>query len=117
MAIDIGLDFLRVGYGERPGGTAQLAPVSDLAACLGVERRAVEDDYRGLAGGHRSHRSALLIQRDHFRIVYRERFITPEFGLVPLVLDRRAELELGCGARALALALHRRLEPGVIHPD
>ena len=57
VAEDIGLDLLRVLDGEeRQAGAAlgKLAAVADLAAGLGVERRAVEDDDAALARGERS---------------------------------------------------------------
>ena len=50
MAEHLGLDFLRVADVERAAARHQLPAVADLAARLGVERRAVEHDHRAVAG-------------------------------------------------------------------
>ena len=49
VAVDVGLDLLRVGHLEGAAGADQLAAVADLAAGLGVERRAVEHHRAGIA--------------------------------------------------------------------
>ena len=49
MAEHVGLDFLRVVYGESAVGRKQLAAIADLAAGLGIERRLVEHHDRFIA--------------------------------------------------------------------
>ena len=112
VAEDVGLDFLRVGHFEGTGSGHQLALVAHLAAGLGVERGAVEHHDAGLAAGQFAHRGAVPVERRHPGAIDAQYLVALEFGLAAIVRHSRRRLELGRGARALALLVHRRFVAG-----
>ena len=94
----------------------ELAAIADLAARLGVERRAVEHDDAALARRERFDPRAVLVERDDAAFV-RQRVVAAEARLRAVVVERLAHLELARGARALALRVHRGVEAGVVDRD
>ena len=109
VAVDLGLDLLRIGHLEGALRADELAAVADLAAGLGVERRAIEHYRARVAAGQRLRLRSLFVQRDNLRRE-RERFIAVKLGLAARVLQSSGGDELGRGARALALLRHGGLE-------
>ena len=110
---------LRVGHFEHgAGGRRDAAAVADLAALLGVERGAVEDDLRLDPGVDRVDASAAGEDRQHGAV-----------GFEPAVaFERRrghrgladaddAPLRRRIGTRALALLGHLLLEPDRVDRD
>ncbi len=102
----------RVVDDEAHADQPQLAAVADLATALGVERRAIENHHAGLAGAQVVDRLAIPEQGDDLAVVA-EMVVA---GELRLALDANAglvgDVELLCGAGALALRLHRGLEAG-----
>src|SRR5690606_12836708 len=116
VAVELACELLRVGHREAGVEPVQLAGVADLAAGLAVERGAVEDHDRLLAGLYRLYRPDLAQDRQQRQA----------HGLEPGVakVGRRQELrdqvggqlhaaaDLAGRARGLALLLRRRVETG-----
>jgi hypothetical protein len=107
MPDDVRLDLLRVLDREQRqahAGLGELAAVADLAARLGVERRAREHDDAALAGRQAVDLRAVAVQRDDLRL-RRERVVAVEARLRAVVRERLAGLELrrrrvrACAAR------------------
>src|SRR5690606_39419622 len=91
----------------------QRAGVADLAAALGIERGAVENDDCRLALPDRLDRAAVAQQRDHLGAARGELFVAEEFRRRQLrdQLGRQAgaAAELAGAARAFALLFHQVL--------
>ena len=119
VANDVGLDLLRVVDGEQRQARAalrELAAIADLAARFGVERRFGEDDDTGFAAGERRHARTVPVERGHASLV-RKRLVAAKASFLSRVVELRADLELRRRARALALRIHRALEPGLVDLD
>src|SRR5207237_6668019 len=109
VAVHVGLDLLRVADLEGAGRAYELATVADLAARLGVERRAIEHHGTPIAALPCLHLHAFPVEGNHFRR-QDQRIVTVELGLAALILEAGRGGTLGGRARPLALLLHRRLE-------
>src|SRR4051812_5100243 len=109
VAGHFGLDLLRVVDRERAARADDLAPVTHLAAGLGIERRLVEHHGAGVAALQALHLCTFAIERHHLGRMH-QLVVAVEYGLAARVFERRRHRELRRGAGALALLLHRRLE-------
>ncbi len=119
---------LRVGDREQHAPAARLAedaPVADLAAALGVERRLVEDDLGFAVAGQLVELHAVAQDRDDASLGGR-RLVAEERRVAGARLDRvvqRGELgvlrQLGLrpGPAAVALLGERQLEAGPVDAD
>ncbi len=114
MAMELAGELLRLLDLEQHAVCAQLAQVADLAAGFGVERGAVEQYDRRIAGLDRFDRAPVLQQRDHLQRIGLQRVVAQEHGGHQLrhQIGRQggAAAELAGRARGLALALHRAFE-------
>ena len=117
VAEHLGLDLLGIGDREGAARRDQLARVTHLPAPLGVERRLIEDHDGGVARGDARHRGSFPVDRGDPGSVERQRVVAAEFRGAPGVFHSRFHFELARRARALALALHRRLEACMVDHD
>src|SRR5690606_34075003 len=90
----------------------QQPPVADLAAGLGIERRAFQHHHAALAGFQRADAAAVAVEADDLALVF-QLLVAGEFGAA----GHRAggdvfALELAGRAGALPLRLHLALEAG-----
>src|SRR5690606_30814957 len=111
--------LFRPGHREAGVEPVPLAGVADLAAGLAVERGAVEDHDRLLAGLDRLHRAAIAQDRQHRQALGLEAVVAKEGRRLELRDQVGGQLhaaaELAGRARGLALLLHRRVETGGVH--
>ncbi len=102
--------FVRIAYRELRPSTGQSADIAHLSAGLGVERRAVGQHDRLVAGGDRLDRAAILQQRHDLQAGGIELVIAQELSRDQLRhqvgRQRRAAAELAGRARGLALLFH-----------
>src|SRR5690606_13396233 len=108
-------ELLRVLDAELAARARQRAGVADLAAALGVERRAVEDDRAARAVGEPLDRRAVRVVTGRDRRVELEHVVAVELGGLlegRRMAARRAEsARLAC---ALALRAHLALEARLV---
>ena len=120
--------LLRVGDLEQDAPAARLADlalVADLAAALGVEGRAIEDDLGLAAAGQVAVLRPVAHDRDDAALGGR-RLVAEELGVAGPRLDGAVQgsqlgmlrqLGLPAGARAVALFGQGALEPGSVDAD
>ena len=111
------LDLQRVVDDDACTRIAQLAAVADLAAALGIEGRVVEHHHHVVAGTRALHRRAVDVDRGDAGVLAHQVLVAVEGRGRAAVFQALGHLELGLGARLLALALHRRVEAGAVHRD
>src|SRR4249919_4099470 len=89
----------------------QHASIADLAAGLGIKRRAIEQDDRLVAGSDCIDRLAVPDQRDNLATIFFQRFVAEKFrGMQGSNQFRRqadATAKLAGTTRALALLFHQ----------
>ena len=109
------LDLDRVLDDQARGAVAQLSGVTDLPTTLGVERRVVEHHDGVVARTCARHCDAVDIDRGNRRAVALQLVVAMEGGGGAGVIQAGSHLEFASGACLLALAIHGRVEGGVVH--
>jgi hypothetical protein len=104
----------RVGDHETPAGGVQLTVVADLAAGLGIERRALEHHGAVVAGRQGVDAAAVAQQRHHPALAGQVAVAGEGGDRVELRQGAVVDPELAGRAGPLALGRHRPVEAGLV---